>query len=76
MGGVGRGLSCVQLMQLTRGFLDSATKLPGLALRPFPPPPQFWEVIFAVAVCDTLLRYLAVLLKVRQCCRLPRPVAL
>lgn len=28
-----------------------------------------------MAVCDTLLRYLAVLLKVRQCCRLPTPVA-
>lgn len=25
---------------------------------------QFWEVVFAVAVCDTLLRYLAVLAKV------------
>ncbi|KAL4458001.1 hypothetical protein ABPG75_012866 [Micractinium tetrahymenae] len=27
-------------------------------------PSKFWEVIFAVVVCDTLLRYLAVLLKV------------
>lgn len=35
-------------------------------------PSRFWEVIFAVAVCDTLLRYLAVLLKV--CVLLAMPV--
>lgn len=47
--------------------------VPALCIRPAPahlsfphclPAPQFWAVVFAVVVCDTLLRYLSVLAKV------------